>query len=105
MRRLGGFCNSSSVQRRRTPTPTRQPCQGKPDEGEAAADHHEVWLHVVDVVFAKTRVLHDDNDFDLDVWLAALRERYPQVGNGIDFVNMAPPDRLKLSDFISKSSE
>jgi c-di-GMP-binding flagellar brake protein YcgR len=28
--------------------------------------------------------------------------KYPQVGNGIDFVNMAPEDRLKLHAFISQ---
>lgn len=27
--------------------------------------------------------------------------KYPQVGNGIDFVDIAPQDRLKLSEFIS----
>ena len=50
---------------------------------------------------------------DLVIWLNQERvtatgivvNRYPQVGNGIDFVTMAPQDRLKLSDFISKSSE
>jgi c-di-GMP-binding flagellar brake protein YcgR len=26
--------------------------------------------------------------------------KYPQVGNGIDFVNMTPEDRLKLHAFI-----
>ena len=28
--------------------------------------------------------------------------KYPQVGNGIDFVEMSPHDRLKLSAFISE---
>jgi len=50
---------------------------------------------------------------DLVIWLnqekvtakGIVVNRYPQVGNGIDFVTMAPQDRLKLSDFISKSSE
>jgi len=27
--------------------------------------------------------------------------KYPQVGNGIDFVSMEPQDRLMLHDFIS----
>src|SRR5579864_7118963 len=27
--------------------------------------------------------------------------KYPQVGNGIDFVDIAPQDRLKLSEFIA----
>jgi c-di-GMP-binding flagellar brake protein YcgR len=29
--------------------------------------------------------------------------KYPQVGNGIDFVDIATQDRLKLSEFISES--
>ncbi len=28
--------------------------------------------------------------------------RYPQVGNGIDFVEISTEDRAKLSDFLSK---
>jgi PilZ domain len=28
--------------------------------------------------------------------------KYPQVGNGIDFIDLAPSDRLKLNDFIVK---
>lgn len=28
--------------------------------------------------------------------------RYPQVGNGIDFVEISPEDRAKLSEFLSK---
>jgi hypothetical protein len=28
--------------------------------------------------------------------------KYPQVGNGIDFINMAPDDRLKLSAYIAE---
>ena len=28
--------------------------------------------------------------------------KYPQVGNGIDFIDMAPQDRLKLDEFISE---
>jgi c-di-GMP-binding flagellar brake protein YcgR len=28
--------------------------------------------------------------------------KYPQVGNGIDFISMEPGDRLKLYDFISQ---
>jgi c-di-GMP-binding flagellar brake protein YcgR len=30
--------------------------------------------------------------------------KYPQVGNGIDFVDIAPEDRLKLTKFISESN-
>lgn len=26
--------------------------------------------------------------------------KYPQVGNGIDFIDMPPEDRLKLSEYI-----
>jgi hypothetical protein len=32
---------------------------------------------------------------------AVVATKYPQVGNGIDFVEMAPEDRLRLSEFIS----
>jgi len=28
--------------------------------------------------------------------------KYPQVGNGIDFIDVAPQDRLKLGNFISE---
>lgn len=28
--------------------------------------------------------------------------KYPQVGNGIDFIDIAPEDRLKLDEFISE---
>ena len=31
--------------------------------------------------------------------------KYPQVGNGIDFVDMAPEDRLKLSEYIERLNE
>ena len=29
--------------------------------------------------------------------------KYPQVGNGIDFIDIAPQDRLKLGEFISEA--
>jgi hypothetical protein len=32
---------------------------------------------------------------------AIVATKYPQVGNGIDFVEMSPADRLRLSGFIS----
>jgi c-di-GMP-binding flagellar brake protein YcgR len=32
--------------------------------------------------------------------VAVVATRYPQVGNGFDFVDMKPEDRLKLNDFI-----
>ena len=32
---------------------------------------------------------------------AVVATKYPQVGNGFDFVEMSPEDRLRLSDFIS----
>lgn len=28
--------------------------------------------------------------------------KHPQVGNGVDFIEMAPQDRLKLSEYISE---
>jgi len=28
--------------------------------------------------------------------------KYPQVGNGIDFIDMAPDDRLKLSKYLAE---
>ena len=28
--------------------------------------------------------------------------RYPQVGNGVEFIDLAPQDRLKLGEFISE---
>jgi hypothetical protein len=28
--------------------------------------------------------------------------KYPQVGNGIDFIDMAPDERLKLSAYIAE---
>ena len=28
--------------------------------------------------------------------------KYPQVGNGIDFIDMAPDSRLKLSEYIAE---
>ncbi len=31
--------------------------------------------------------------------------KYPQVGNGIDFIKMAPHDRLLLSQYISDCAE
>jgi 2-keto-3-deoxy-L-rhamnonate aldolase RhmA len=34
---------------------------------------------------------------------AVVATRYPQVGNGFDFVDMMPEDRLKLNDFIVAS--
>jgi c-di-GMP-binding flagellar brake protein YcgR len=27
--------------------------------------------------------------------------KYPQVGNGIDFIDMSPDDRLKLSNYVA----
>ena len=32
---------------------------------------------------------------------AVVVTRYPQVGNGFDFTEMLPEDRLKLNDFIA----
>lgn len=29
--------------------------------------------------------------------------KHPQVGNGIEFIDMAPEDRLKLSEYIAKA--
>lgn len=34
--------------------------------------------------------------------IGVIATKYPQVGNGIDFVNMEPEDRLKLHAFISQ---
>lgn len=31
---------------------------------------------------------------------AVVATRYPQVGNGFDFIEMNPEDRLKLNDYI-----
>jgi c-di-GMP-binding flagellar brake protein YcgR len=36
---------------------------------------------------------------------AVVATRYPQVGNGIDFVDMAPEHRLKLSQFIRDAEQ
>jgi c-di-GMP-binding flagellar brake protein YcgR len=33
---------------------------------------------------------------------AVVATKYPQVGNGIDFIDMAPEDRLTLGEFISQ---
>jgi hypothetical protein len=33
--------------------------------------------------------------------VGAVATKYPQVGNGIDFIDMAPEDRLKLSQYIA----
>lgn len=34
--------------------------------------------------------------------IGIIATKYPQVGNGIDFVSMAPEDRLKLYSFIAQ---
>lgn len=34
--------------------------------------------------------------------VGVIATNYPQVGNGIDFVNMSPEDRLRLHTFISQ---
>jgi len=31
--------------------------------------------------------------------------KYPQVGNGIDFIDLAPDDRLKLSQYLAGCAE
>jgi PilZ domain len=36
---------------------------------------------------------------------AVVATKYPQVGNGIDFVEMTLEDRLKLNSFISDCAE
>ena len=36
---------------------------------------------------------------------AVVATRYPQVGNGIEFIEMAPEHRLKLSQFISDAEQ
>jgi c-di-GMP-binding flagellar brake protein YcgR len=36
---------------------------------------------------------------------AIVATKYPQVGNGIDFVDISPQDRLKLSEFISDCAQ
>jgi c-di-GMP-binding flagellar brake protein YcgR len=33
---------------------------------------------------------------------AVVATKYPQVGNGIDFIDMAPEDRLKLGEFLAQ---
>lgn len=33
---------------------------------------------------------------------AVVATKYPQVGNGIDFINMSPELRLKLGEFLSQ---
>ncbi|MGH9514252.1 MAG: PilZ domain-containing protein [Terriglobales bacterium] len=35
---------------------------------------------------------------------ALVATRHPQVGNGFEFIDMSPEDRLKLSDFIRELS-
>jgi len=34
--------------------------------------------------------------------MGVVATKYPQVGNGIDFIDMAPDDRLKLSKYIAE---
>ena len=34
--------------------------------------------------------------------MGVVATKYPQVGNGIDFIDMAPHDRLKLSAYITQ---
>jgi hypothetical protein len=36
--------------------------------------------------------------------MGVVATKYPQVGNGIDFIDMAPDDRLKLSAYIAEHS-
>jgi hypothetical protein len=36
---------------------------------------------------------------------AVVATKYPQVGNGIDFVDMAADDRLKLSRHIAEQND
>jgi hypothetical protein len=33
--------------------------------------------------------------------MGVIATKYPQVGNGIDFIDMAPDDRLKLSKYLA----
>lgn len=33
---------------------------------------------------------------------AVVATKYPQVGNGIDFIDIAPEDRLKLGEFLAQ---
>jgi len=35
---------------------------------------------------------------------AVIATRHPQVGNGFEFIDMSPEDRLRLSEFIHKIS-
>jgi len=40
---------------------------------------------------------------DQKIWTnAVVATKYPQVGNGIDFIDMGPEDRLKLGDFLAQ---
>jgi PilZ domain len=36
---------------------------------------------------------------------AVVATKYPQVGNGIDFIDMAQDDRLKLSQYIAEQNK
>ena len=36
---------------------------------------------------------------------AVVATKYPQVGNGVDFIDMAPADRLKLSRHIAERNK
>jgi hypothetical protein len=33
---------------------------------------------------------------------AVIATKHPQVGNGIDFIDIAPHDRLRLSEYIAE---
>lgn len=37
--------------------------------------------------------------------MAVVATKYPQVGNGIDFIDMMPDDRLQLNDYIARQDK
>lgn len=50
---------------------------------------------------AKMELIFSLNDVRISA-SGVVATKYPQVGNGIDFVDMAPEDRLKLNAFIEQ---
>jgi c-di-GMP-binding flagellar brake protein YcgR len=79
-------------------------CSGKPAT-RTAVDEISLCGCYVETMFT----MEIGTKLDVFFWLneekitakAIVATKYPQVGNGIDFVDMQPGDRLKLNSFIA----
>jgi c-di-GMP-binding flagellar brake protein YcgR len=105
---------SPALERRRYPRvkttiPLELRCAGNPAPLRTQTDEISLCGCYVETMFT----LDVGAKLGLTLWLggekitatAVVATRYPQVGNGIEFVELAPEYRLKLSEYIREAEQ